>query len=50
MSMKGLFRVGDLKDLAGDPKIEEVSGLGNVIFVLLHVDHCRDSCACWKRK
>ena len=55
MSMKGLFclevlGVGDLKDLAGDPKIEEISGVGDVILLLLHVDCCRDSCACWKRK
>ena len=57
MSMKGLFGleflgVGNLKGLflAGDPKIEEVSGVGNVILVLLCVDHCRDSCACCKRK
>ena len=55
MSMKGLFGlevlgVGDVKDLAGDPKLEEVSGVGDVILVLLHVDHCMDSCACWERK
>ena len=57
ISMKGLFclevlGVGDLKGLflAGDPKIEEVSGVGNDILVLSHVDCCRDSCACWKRK
>ena len=41
--------VGDLKDLTGDLKIE-VSGVGDVIFILLCVDHCRDSYACWKRK
>ena len=55
MSVKGLLGlevlgVGDVKDLAGDPKLEEVSEVGDVILVLLHVDHCRDSCACWKRK
>ena len=42
--------IGNLKDLAEDPKIEEVSGVGDVILVLCRVDHCRDSCACWKRK
>ena len=55
MSIKGLFSlevsgVDNLKDLAGDLKIEEVSGVGNATFILLWVDHCTDSCACWKRK
>ena len=47
MAMKGLF---SLEVLGVDLKIEEVSGVGDVIFILLCVYHCRDSCASWKRK
>ena len=45
-NLKGLFCVGFF---ARDAKID-ISDIGNLISVLPHVENCKDSCACCKRK